>query len=101
CETGLRFAAGLSAEARAELLETRAYEEYLLDRQPQATAAREEALRIWRRLGDRRREGATLRWLSRLAWSSGRRADAERYAAEAIALLEPLGAGAELAIAYS
>ena len=98
---GLRFAEELSPETRAALLEGRSYEEYLYGRLPEATAAREEAVAIWRQLGDRRREGAALRWLSRLGWSSGRRSDAERYAAEAVAVLEPLGAGPELAMAYS
>jgi tetratricopeptide (TPR) repeat protein len=98
---GLRFAEGLPLDARAGLLEGRSYEEYLYGRLPEAAAAREEALGIWRRLGDRRREGAALRWLSRLAWSSGRRADAERYAAEAVVVLEPLGVSPELAMAYS
>jgi tetratricopeptide (TPR) repeat protein len=98
---GLRFAEGVTPETRAELLEGRSYEDYLYGRLVEATAAREEALVIRRRLGDGRREGAALRWLSRLAWSSGRRRDAERYAAEAVRVLEPLGVGPELAMAYS
>jgi tetratricopeptide (TPR) repeat protein len=98
---GLRFADGLPQEARAALLEGRSYEEYLYGRMAEATDAREEALATWRRLGDRRCEGAALRWLSRLAWSSGRRRDAERYAAEAVNVLEPLGVSPELAMAYS
>jgi hypothetical protein len=100
-DAGLRFAGGLPEETRAALLEGRSYEEYLLDRMPQAVAGRQEVLGIWRRLGDRRKEGDALRWLSRLAWVSGARADAERYAADAVAVLEPLGPGPELAMAYS
>ena len=91
----------MAPDERATLLEGRSYEDYLIGRMAEAFAAREEALDTWRRLGDRRREGAALRWLSRLAWSGGRRADAERYAGEAIAVLEPLGLGPELAMAYS
>ena len=98
---GLRSAEALAPDERATLLEGRSYEDYLIGRMAEAFAAREEALDTWRRLGDRRREGAALRWLSRLAWSGGRRADAERYAEEAIAVLEPLGLGPELAMAYS
>ncbi len=100
-DVALRLARGLSPEARAALLEGRSYEDYLIDRLPDAIAAREEALDIWHRLGDRRREGAALRWLSRLTWSNGRRRDAERYAGQAVAVLEPLGVGPELAMAYS
>src|SRR4029453_3549927 len=50
---------------------------------------------------DRRREGDTLRWLSRLAWFEGRNADAERAGREAVELLEGLAPGPELAMAYS
>jgi DNA-binding CsgD family transcriptional regulator len=39
--------------------------------------------------------------MSRIAWYAGRRADAERFAAEAIQLLEPRVPSAELALAYS
>ncbi len=100
-EAALRLAHELTPERRAELLEGRSYEEYLIDRVPRAMAAREEALGIWRRLGDRRREGAALRWVSRLHWTNGGRREAERHAAEAVAVLEPLGPTPELAIAYS
>jgi tetratricopeptide (TPR) repeat protein len=98
---GLRFAEGLSPERRAMLLEGRSYSEYLYGRLPEAIAAREEALAIWRQLGERLREGSALRWLSRLSWASGQRRDAERYAAESVAVLEPLGPSSELAWAYS
>ena len=36
-----------------------------------------------------------------LSWFLGRNADAERYARQAVATLEPLDTGAELAMAYS
>ncbi len=51
--------------------------------------------------GIRLKEGDSLRWLSRLNWFLGRRAEADRYAAEAVAALEPLPPGPELAMAYS
>jgi ATP/maltotriose-dependent transcriptional regulator MalT len=47
------------------------------------------------------REGDALQWLSRMSWFIERRADANRYAAEAVATLEPLPHGPELARAYS
>ncbi len=100
-EAGLRMTEAMSEETRVALLEGLSSENYMIDRMPGAIEARRQALEIWRRLGDRRREGATLRWLSRLAWSSGQRRDAERYAHDAVAVLEPLGAGPELARAYS
>jgi DNA-binding CsgD family transcriptional regulator len=97
----LRFADGLAPAARAELLEGHSYECYLTDQLTDAAASREGALGCWRALGDRRKEGDTLRWLSRLAWWEGRQADAERAGREAVELLEGLGPGPELAMAYS
>jgi DNA-binding CsgD family transcriptional regulator/tetratricopeptide (TPR) repeat protein len=97
----LRFADGLAPAELAELLEGHSYECYLTDQLDQATASRERALGCWRALRDRRKEGDTLRWLSRLAWFEGRNADAERAGREAVALLEGLPPGPELAMAYS
>jgi DNA-binding CsgD family transcriptional regulator len=97
----LRFAGGLAPAALAELLERHSYECYLTDQHEDATASRRRALGCWRELGDRRREGDTLRWLSRLAWLQGRRAEAERAGREAVELLEGLAPGPELAMAYS
>ena len=50
---------------------------------------------------DSRATGAAQRWLSRLSWFLGRNEDSERYAVAAVATLEPLGPGRELAMAYS
>src|SRR5260370_33883400 len=66
-----------------------------------ASAARENALAVWRSLGSRRKEGDALRWLSRLSWFNGRKAAAEAYASEAVTVLEQLPPGRELAMAYS
>ncbi|HEV2889623.1 MAG TPA: AAA family ATPase [Frankiaceae bacterium] len=97
----LRYAGGLAPAERAALLERRAYECYLTDRAGWALELHKEALACWREVGDRGREGSTLRWISRLWWFYGRRDDAEAYAAEAVAVLEPLGASHDLAMAYS
>ncbi|HEX6309759.1 MAG TPA: AAA family ATPase [Longimicrobiales bacterium] len=97
----LEHADGLASGQRAELLEEWSYEVHLGGRIADAVRAREEALAVWRETGDRRREGDALRFLSRLAWFEGRREDAATYAAEAIRVLEPLGASHELAMAYS
>jgi DNA-binding CsgD family transcriptional regulator/tetratricopeptide (TPR) repeat protein len=103
--TALRHAALLGAsfadEERALLFERLSYECYLTDEMADASAAREKALAVWRSLGSRRKEGDALRWLSRLSWFNGRKAAAEAYAGEAVAVLEPLPPGRELAMAYS
>jgi DNA-binding CsgD family transcriptional regulator/tetratricopeptide (TPR) repeat protein len=62
---------------------------------------REQALALWRAAGDRLKEGDNLRWLSRLAWYSGDKQAAETCAQRAIAVLETLPPGRELAWAYS
>jgi tetratricopeptide (TPR) repeat protein len=97
----LRHARDLPPSRRAELLERRSYECYLTDFIEDAVQARRGALAEHRAARDRVREGDTHRWLSRLAWFSGDNRTAEREAAMAIELLEPLGPGRELAMAYS
>ena len=97
----LRYADDLAPGDRARLHELLAYECYLTDQIGLAAEARQVALGVWRASGDRLREGDTLRWLSRLNWFLGRRAEADRYAAEAVEVLERLSPGAELAMAHS
>lgn len=94
----LRFADALPAAERARLLEKRSVACYLSDDGEEAIAARTEALGIWRTLDDRLREGDNLRWLSHLSW---RDAEAVSAAIDALEVLEPLGPGPELAMAYS
>src|SRR5262249_36617878 len=97
----LRFGDGLSGERRAELLERRSYECYLIDAIDDAIAAGQAALSEHRCGGDRLREGDAHRWLSRLQWFAGDTPTAEAHARAAIELLEPLPPGRELAMAYS
>ena len=42
-------------------------------------AARTEALKIWRGLGDRMKQGENMRWLSRLHWYNGEGEAAEQF----------------------
>lgn len=86
---------------RADVLETLAYECYLTQQEAEALQHRQAALAIWRALGDRLREGDTLRWISRLQWFAGNNGEARAAAAEAIAVLETLPPGPELAMAWS
>ncbi|MGI8448602.1 MAG: helix-turn-helix domain-containing protein, partial [Streptosporangiaceae bacterium] len=87
--------------AAGRLEEAFGYEASLLDRMQAAVAARERALALWRREGDQRREGDTLRWLACALNSASRGSEGRAAAAAAIALLEPLGPSPELASAYS
>ena len=94
----LRYGDHVPAAERALLLEGRSLACYLSDQGEEAIAARLAALEIWRTLGDRLKEGETLRWLSQLSWLEG---DAAEAATAALAVLEPLPPGPELAMAYS
>jgi DNA-binding CsgD family transcriptional regulator len=97
----LRHAGAMAPAERAALLERRSYECYLTERIPEAIEARELALGAHRAAGDRLREGDAERWLSRLAWFTGDNARAERSGLRAVALLETLPVGRELAMAWS
>jgi DNA-binding CsgD family transcriptional regulator len=97
----LRYADNLPLAERAQLLERLSYECYLIDQIERAIETRRAALEIWRAQGARLQEGDALRWLSRLSWLEGLRSEADEYAAAAVAALESLPPGPELAMAYS
>ncbi len=62
---------------------------------------RREALQIWRAQDDRVREGHALRWISRYSWFAGHNDEAVAAAEAALAVLETLPPGRELAMALS
>ena len=96
----LRFADGLAPAERAELLQRRADECFMTDQFDAAIEAQTEALECRKRIGDQLDEGDALRALSRLMFFAARVGEGERLALEAVALLEPLPRGHELAMAY-
>jgi DNA-binding CsgD family transcriptional regulator/tetratricopeptide (TPR) repeat protein len=100
-ERALRFAAGAATESAAGLWDGLAYEAGLLDRWQDAADAGERALELWRRAGDRLREGAALRLLARAMWRLCRGPEATAAAEAAVAIAEPLGPSADLAWAYA
>jgi DNA-binding CsgD family transcriptional regulator/tetratricopeptide (TPR) repeat protein len=97
----LRFAHDRPAVERAELLEACAYERFLTESGAAVLALRREALQIWRAQGDRVREGDALRWISRVLWFAGRNDEATAAAEAALAVLETVPPGRELAMALS
>jgi DNA-binding CsgD family transcriptional regulator len=97
----LAHAERVPATTRASLLEEYSVECYLSGLSVEAVAARRTAVDLREAAGDRERVGAGLRWLSRLHWWDGNRREAEAAAARAIAVLETLAPGHELAMAYS
>ena len=97
----LRFAETLSLEERARLHALRVEECYLSDQQDEAIASARAAIACYRELGDRLAEGrATLR-LSTISWCPGLTAESARAGAEAVAILEGLPPGRDLANAYA
>jgi DNA-binding CsgD family transcriptional regulator/tetratricopeptide (TPR) repeat protein len=100
-ERALRFAAGATPATVAALYDGLSCEAGLLDRWHDAAAAGERALELWRATGDRLRESATLRDLSRTMWRLCRGPAARAAAEAAVAIAEPLGPSTELAWAYA
>jgi len=97
----LRFADGAPPVYRAELLELQAEAFYITDQYDAGIAAYERALEIHRAEGNRLREGDVLGRLSDFLWCPGRTEESASRAREAVALLEPLPPGRELAQAYA
>jgi len=91
----------LPAADRAALLAEYAAESYYLDAQREALEAGERALDLYRELGDGRRVGEQLRFLSRVHWWLGDQEAAYQAANEAISTLQGMPPGPELALAYS
>jgi DNA-binding CsgD family transcriptional regulator/tetratricopeptide (TPR) repeat protein len=96
----LRFGDRLGPAERAELLERRSGECLVIDQYDEGIAGLEQAVECRRALGDRLKEGDALRRLSEFLWCPGRTAEADRTARDAVALLEDLPPGRELALAY-
>jgi DNA-binding CsgD family transcriptional regulator/tetratricopeptide (TPR) repeat protein len=96
----LRVGDGLSPEERADLIERRSYACYLTDQSVEAIEAAQDALGHHRQAGHPRREGDSLRWLSQILWCPGRVAESEEAGRRAVAVLEQLPPGRELAAAY-
>jgi DNA-binding CsgD family transcriptional regulator/tetratricopeptide (TPR) repeat protein len=96
----LRYGDRLQPVERAELLSRRAAACYLTDENDEAIEAQQAALECYRELGDPRREGDSLRSLSQILWCPGRIPESQRAGREAVAVLEKLPPGRELANAY-
>ena len=91
----VRFSDGMDESERVSLLENMSYECYLTDRIPAAIEARERALELLRRKGEKPRIADNLRWLSRLHWFMGHHDQAHARGREAIEMAEGLGVSRE------
>ncbi|MGX9142733.1 helix-turn-helix transcriptional regulator [Mesorhizobium sp. 128a] len=100
-EVALRHVDCQWAEDCASLNESYAFECHLIGRIDEAIQAQTHARNLHQANGNRAKEGDSLRWLSRLAYLAGDRGAADRFGEDAVALLETVPAGPELAMAYS
>ncbi|WFP64748.1 LuxR family transcriptional regulator [Mesorhizobium sp. WSM4904] len=100
-EVALRHSDGLPMESQAALHEGHAFECHLIGRIDAAMEAQGEARRLQQALGDRLKEGDSLRCLSRFAYLLGDREAADRFGTQAVELLETAPDSPELAMAYS
>jgi DNA-binding CsgD family transcriptional regulator/tetratricopeptide (TPR) repeat protein len=96
----LRFEDRLDPRERAGFLTRRAVECFLTDENAEAIEAERQALDLYRELGDRRMEGDALRAISVFLWCPGRIAESAQAGREAVAVLEEMPPGRELAMAY-
>ena len=95
--SAVRFAADGDPVVLAALRDDLATELAFVDRWEEAAVEAEAALAVWRSIGEGLRAAGTLRRLSRIMWRLCRGADATARAEEAMAVLEPLDPGPELA----
>jgi DNA-binding CsgD family transcriptional regulator/tetratricopeptide (TPR) repeat protein len=97
----LRYREALGPELTAATLEQHAEQSYLMGASDVAKQSMGEAAEMRRAMDDAIGLGRDLTKLTRYSWVCGQRTDAERYIAEAVAVLEMAGTGPELAWAYS
>ncbi|WP_428410498.1 helix-turn-helix transcriptional regulator [Hyphococcus sp.] len=100
--TALKFVDDAEPEQAALLYEKWAYEAGLSLRiDEDVIEARRHAITLWRALGRTEKVGDNLRWLSRLLWYQGEAVQANRYADEAVRILENESPSREKALAFS
>jgi DNA-binding CsgD family transcriptional regulator/tetratricopeptide (TPR) repeat protein len=97
----LRFGDQVPVDRQAELFSGRAVESFMTGEYPDAIEARRRALDCYRALGDRLAEGDALRSLAANLRCHGLVPEADEASAAALAVLEALPPGHELAMAYA
>src|SRR5882757_1296041 len=97
----LRHRDALAPDLLVEVLELHAEQVYLMGGGDIAMVSMMEAADLRRRASNTLGLGRDLTRLTRFAWMCGRRAEAERFVEEAIAVLMSVPPGPELAWAYS
>jgi DNA-binding CsgD family transcriptional regulator len=91
----------LESDLVVEILERHGEQAYLMGSSDLAMISMTEAAELRRQANDTLKLGRDLTRLTRFAWMCARRAEAERFVDEAIAVLQTAPPGPELAWAYS
>jgi DNA-binding CsgD family transcriptional regulator/tetratricopeptide (TPR) repeat protein len=99
-QLALRFADSLPPVRHAQMLEAYEVELWYANRITERMNALQKAIELWHSIGDRRREGDNVGTLAMTYEMIGRKAEAEQASQSAIAILEALPPGPELARAY-
>jgi predicted ATPase/DNA-binding CsgD family transcriptional regulator len=99
-QRALRFAGKLATRERALLLEACALECSIIDKQDAAISALQEAVGLWRELGDQAKQSRNLALLANYLVRNGQNEAAEEASRAAIDVLSNLPPSAELAFAY-
>ncbi len=100
--TALQYVDKAEPPEAASLYEKWAYEAGLaLSIDDNVVEARRHAMTLWRALNRMDKVGENMRWLSRLLWYRGESAQANRYADEAVRILENEAPSKEKAMAFS
>lgn len=97
----LRYGDEIPLDAQAGLLLRHSFECYVTSQDESAFASTAVALECYRSLESALGQGAALRWRSLLQLNQGASAEAVETARQAVALLESIEPGHELAMAYS
>jgi DNA-binding CsgD family transcriptional regulator len=99
-ETALRYSGALPPRRQAELLQEHSHECFVIDRFAPAIASEQLALEQYRQLGDRIKEGDSLRRLSHLQRCGGDSRSADQSIRAAIEILETVPQSLELSLTY-
>lgn len=97
----VEYAGEMTREEQARLLTDYAIECYLANETVEGIGAATQALEHWHGLGATVKEGAVLRWLSRLHWWLGHAEEAVDSGLAAVELLTAVPQSEELGMAYS
>ena len=99
--TAIEYSEADDTDMFPKLYEDYAYECYLINQIKEAIIYEGKALKLWRQKNEIEKAGNCMRFLSRLWWFDGNRAEAEKYGREAIELLQSEPPSKAKALAFS